>query len=215
VAYFKKADRTSVDIYATNLENLGTTENAFVDLATICEQQERICRITEEESILPTETNDKLNNHTSADHRTLDRTSYTTMPDDSAAFTRPFSIAKGISETGLQTFQDEGKDNNKRERVRNESDHLERPAKKNQRISKDATPRNVGHGTVITDALPRDDPRFLHKTASDVDIIDLPGFNEEDIDKMPQEEVEEHFNKTTWSLPRRDMVLFSAVAGQK
>jgi hypothetical protein len=99
--------------------------------------------------------------------------------------------------------------------VRNESDHLERPAKKNQRISKDATPRNVGHGTVITDALPRDDPRFLHKTASDVDIIDLPGFNEEDIDKMPQEEVEEHFNKTTWSLPRRDIVLFSAVAGQK
>ena len=40
-----------------------------------------------------------------------------------------------------------------------------------------------------------DDPRFLHKTTSDVDIIDLPGFSDEDIDKMSQDEVEEHFNK--------------------
>ena len=137
------------------------------------------------------------------------------MLDDSGAFTKTsFNIAKRISETGLQTFQDEGlRESKKRERVR--SDLLEKPATKNQRISTDATPRNVGHGTVITDAQPRDDPRFLHKTASDVDIVDLPGFSDEDIDKMSQDEVEEHFNKTTWSLPRRDIVLFSAVAGQK
>jgi hypothetical protein len=41
----------------------------------------------------------------------------------------------------------------------------------------------------------RDDPIFLHKTTSDVNIIDLPGFSDEDIEKMSQEEVDEHFNK--------------------
>ena len=35
MAYFKKADRTSVNIYAADLEKLGSAENAFVDLATI------------------------------------------------------------------------------------------------------------------------------------------------------------------------------------
>ena len=79
--------------------------------------------------------------------------------------------------------------------MRNESDHLERPAKKYQRISTDATPPNVGYGDVMTGANIGDDPRFLHETTSDVDIIDLPGFSEEDIDKMSKEEVDEHFNK--------------------
>jgi hypothetical protein len=79
--------------------------------------------------------------------------------------------------------------------VRNKSDHLERPAKKYQRISTDATPPNVGYGDVMTGATIGDDPRFLHKTTSDVDIIDLPGFSDKDINKMSKEEVDEHFNK--------------------
>ena len=157
VAYFKKADRTSVNIYATNLAKLGTAENAFVDLATLCEQQEQICRITEEESILPTETNDKLRPDYACPTRMRDQNSYTTMLDDSAATKTSFGFANIISETGLQTFQGEGRDNEKRERVRNESDHLERPAKKYQRISTDATPPNVGYGTVIGANI-RDDP---------------------------------------------------------
>jgi hypothetical protein len=91
VAYFKKADRTSVNIYATNLAKLGTAENAFVDLATQCEQQERICRITEEDSIMPTETRDKPKPDYACPTRQRERNSYTTMLDDSAA-TKTLSV---------------------------------------------------------------------------------------------------------------------------
>jgi hypothetical protein len=67
---------------------------------------------------LPTETNDKLKPDYACPTELGERNSYTTMLDDSAAFTKTsFSIAKGISETGLQTFQGEGlRESEKRER---------------------------------------------------------------------------------------------------
>jgi len=48
VGYFKRADRDSVDMYAVDLAKLGTSEDAFVDLATLCEKQEQIYRTDSE-----------------------------------------------------------------------------------------------------------------------------------------------------------------------
>ena len=40
VAFFKKANRDDINMYALDLNKLGTAEDAFVDLATLCEQRD-------------------------------------------------------------------------------------------------------------------------------------------------------------------------------
>ena len=92
MAYFKKADRASVNIYATNLAKLGSADNAFVDLATLCEEQELICRITEEDSIMPTETRDNPKPDYACPTRQREQNSYNTMLDDSAATKTNLSV---------------------------------------------------------------------------------------------------------------------------
>ena len=72
VAYFKKTDRDSVDVYAMDLAKLGTDHNAFIDLATLAEEQERVCtaeaiRVTDKPDDGKSEVNEKFSHITPED----------------------------------------------------------------------------------------------------------------------------------------------------
>ena len=43
VAFFRKANRDDKDMYALDLDKSGTSDKAFVDLASICEQRDALC----------------------------------------------------------------------------------------------------------------------------------------------------------------------------
>jgi hypothetical protein len=72
VAYLKKADRDSVDVYAMDLAKLGTDHNAFIDLAILAEEQERVCtaeaiRVTDKPDDGKSEVNEKFSHITPED----------------------------------------------------------------------------------------------------------------------------------------------------
>jgi exodeoxyribonuclease III len=191
VAFFRKANRDDIDMYALDLKKLGTSEDAFIDLATMCEQRDATRaahkpRTNKETNDMPTRPRECLLSCAPS----CSSCNTTMLANANAAYAAASPVGTKKADS---TVRDKGRNINnkkKRERDRNDSDHPEQSAGKCQRILLDATPTVL---TTLSDEATSIDERFKHRAASDVDAIDLPRLTKEEVDAMSTDDLSAHF----------------------